>query len=191
MRNPTEMMREILVNEIAQEMIDYVTPKYGESYVGLWLFQAIGKVIGKVYDIAVALRDETTPATATLLLDYWEDRYAILRNRNLSVQQRRDRIIAKIQSRAPANPARLAFAVSTALGGVPVDITENVAKNTFLVNIREAVPSITPAVAVLERIKPAHLIYQMQIVTQTVTDAEIKTAIAMTRAEYFKVEVQQ
>lgn len=191
MRNSTEMMREILTSEIAQEMIDYVTPKYGESYVGLWLFQAIGAVMDKVFNIAVALRDETTPATATLLLDYWEDCYAIPRNRNLNVQQRRDRILAKIQSRGPCTPDKLAFAVSTALGGVPVDITENVAKNTFLVNIREAVPSITPAVAVLERMKPAHLIYKMQIVTQTVTDAEIKTAVAMTRAEYFKVEVQQ
>lgn len=191
MRNPTDMMRQILISEMAQEMIDYVTPKYGESYVGLWLFQAIGAVMDKVYDIAVALRDETTPITATLLLDYWEDCYAIPRNRNLSVQQRRDRILEKIRSRAPCNPKRLAAAVSTALGGVPVDITENVSKNTFLVNIREIVPSINPAVAVLERMKPAHLIYKIQIVTQTVTDAELKTAIAMTYAEYFNVEVHQ
>ena len=191
MKNPTEMMREILTNKMAQELIDYFTPKYGESYVGLWLFQAIGIVIDKVYDIAVSLRDETTPVTATLLLDYWEDCYAIPRNRSLTVQQRRDRILSKIQSRAPCNPERLAFAVSTALGGVPVDITENIAKNTFFVNIKEPVPSITPAVAVLERMKPAHLIYKMQIASQSVTAAEIKTAIAMTRAEYFKVEVQQ
>ena len=53
------------------------------------------------------------------------------------------------------------------------------------------VDSINPAVAVLERMKPAHLIYQIRVVTQTIAEAEIKTAIAITQAEKYKVEVLQ
>lgn len=191
MRYQTEMMRAILTNKTAQKMIDYVSPIYGNSYVGLWLFQAIGTALGKVCDICEALMLETNPATANLLLDQWEDQYGLPRNSNLTVEQRRARILAKIQTRGPCNPSVLEAAVSAALNGVPVEITERVAKNTFLVNVRECVDDLTPAVAVLERMKPAHLIYQIRVATQTISDAEIKAAIALTHSEQYKVEVFQ
>lgn len=191
MKNQTELMQKILTNEKAQEMIDYISPIYGNSYVGLWLIQAIGTVLGEVYDLALQLREETNPATAELLLDYWEDHYGVPRNTTLTSEQRRARIIAKTQERGPCNPKRLALAVSNALGGVEVYITENVAKNTFLVNIREVVDDIQPAVDVLERMKPAHLIYQIRTATQMVSEAQLKTAIAITHAELYKVEVIQ
>lgn len=191
MKYQTEMMRSILTNEKAQEIIDYVSPIYGNSYVGLWIYQAIGTVLNEVCKIAEQLRHETNPASAELLLDLWEDHYGIPRDRSLTIAQRQIRIIAKTQSRGPCNPVKLENAVSAALGGVKVEITENVAKNTFLVNIREAVDSINPAVAVLERMAPAHLIYQIRVATQTVANADIKTAIAITRAEKYRVEVLQ
>ena len=191
MRYQTELMRSILTNETAQQIIDYVSPIYGDSYVGLWLFQAIGVALDEVCKIAEQLKYETNPATADLLLDYWEREYGLAIDTSLTKEQRRAKILAKTQTRRAANPARLCAAVSAALGGVAVDITENVDKNTFLVNIRENVPSLVPAVAVLERMKPAHLIYQIRVATQTVSTAEIKVAIAMTHAEQYKVEVLQ
>ena len=191
MRNPTELMKSILTNETAQKMIDYVSPIYGNSYVGLWIYQAIGYVLSEVCKIAYQLRYETNACTADLLLDYWERQYGLPADSSLTKEQRRTRLLNKKQSRGPCTPARLAAAVSVALGGVEVDITENVAQNTFLVNIREVVPSLVPAVAVLERMKPAHLIYQIRVATQTVSDAEIQVAIAMTHSEQYKVEVYQ
>ena len=189
MKCQTDLMRRILTNEKAQEIIDYVSPIYGNSYVALWIYQAIGTALGEVCTIAEQLRNETTPATADLLLDLWERQYRLPADETLTTEQRRNRIIAKIQSRGSCTPARIRDAVSAALGGVPVEIIENVAKNTFKVNIREYVEDITPAVAVLERMKPAHLIYQMQVALQIVSPAEIKVAIAMTQAESYKVEV--
>lgn len=191
MRYRTELMKSILTNETAQRIVDFVSPIYGNSYVGLWIFEAIGTALDEVYEIADQLRYETNASTADLLLSYWEEQYGILVDKSLTKEQRRARIVAKTQSKGPCNPARLSAAVSAALGGVQVEITENVAKNTFLVNIREVVDSINPAVAVIERMKPAHLIYQIRVATQTVSTSEIKTAIAMTHAEQFKVEVLQ
>lgn len=191
MRYQTELMRSILTNETAQKIIDYVSPIYGDSYVGLWLFQAIGVALEEICVIAEQLKDETNPATAELLLDYWEREYGIATDSTPTAEQRRAKIIAKTQSRGPASPAKLSAAVSLALGGVEVDITENVAQNTFLVNVRDYVESITPAVAVLERMKPAHLIYQIRVAARMVTDAEIKVAIAMTHTEQYRVEVLQ
>lgn len=190
MRYQTEMMRAILTNEKAQDIIDYVSPIYGSSYVGLWMFQAIGTVLGELYTIADKLRYETNAATSEILLDIWEDYYKIPRDSSLTIEQRRARIITRTQSRGPCNPAILESAVSVSLGGIEVEITENVAKNTFLVNIREYVEDFTPAVAVLERMKPAHLIYQIRVATQMVSNTDLKVAIAMTHAEMYRVEVQ-
>lgn len=190
MRHETEMTRAILTNEKAREMIDYVSPIYSNSYVGLWIFQAIGTIMGEVCDMAEGLRYETNPATAYLLLDYWERYYGIPIDSSLTVEQRRLRIVAKTQTRGPCNPVRLASIVSAALGGIPVEITENVAKNTFLVNIRSYPNDLTPAITVLERMKPAHLIYQIRVAAQMVSNADLKVAIAMTRAEMYRVEVQ-
>ena len=191
MRYQTELMRSILTNEKAQKIIDYVSPLYGNSYVGLWLFQAIGTALDDVCKIAEQLRYETTPATTDLLLDYWERSYGIATDPSLTKEQRRNKILTKTQSHGRCNPARLGTAVSLALGGVEVDITENVDKNTFLVNIREHVDSIVPAVAVLERMKPAHLVYRIQVAVKTISEADIKIAIAMTHAEQYQVEVHQ
>lgn len=187
----TELMRSILTSPTAQKIIDYVSQIYGESYVGLWLFQVIGMALDGVCENAVQLRRETSPATSELLLDFYEQEYGLSKDQTLTTVQRQKRLIGKIQSRGPCNPVRLASAVSGAIGGIQVDITENIAKNTFLVNIREVVEDLTPAITVLERMKPAHLIYEIRVVTQTMADTEIKTAVAVTRLEKYKVEVLQ
>lgn len=193
MRNPTEMMISILQNKVAQRIIDYVSPIYGDSYVGLWIYEVIGRALEIVVDIAEALKTEGNPGTAVLLLDYWEDYYHLPRDPTLTTEQRQLRIIAKIRARGPMNPARLESILSGVIGGIPVTITENVAKNTFLVTIHDAIDSINPIVAVLERLKPAHLIYWIKMEAEIVSEADIKTAIAIINAErdHYMVEVEQ
>lgn len=189
MRKPTELMKSILTNETAQRIIDFVSPIYGNSYVGLWIYEAIGVILSEIYAIAVQMRYETNASTSELLLDYWERQYGLPVDSSLTIEQRRKRLLTKKRNRGSCNPARLSNAVSVALGGVQVDVEENVAQNTFRVIVRELVPSLAPAVAVIERMKPAHLVYQLVIITQTVSDADIKVAIATTHSEQYKVEV--
>lgn len=184
-------MTHILTDKTAQRIIDFVSPVYGNSYVALWIFQAIGAALSEVCEIADRLPYEASPSTAELLISHWERQYGFSPDSSMTVEQRRARIIAKGQSRGPCNPVRLAAAISAALGGVEVQITENVAQNTFRVDILEIVDSINPAVAVLERMKPAHLIYELRVCEKTVADADIKIAIAITQAEQYKVEVLQ
>lgn len=189
MRQPTELMHAILTDKMAQDIIDWVPPVYGDSYVGLWIFQAIGTVLGEVRDICEALMHETSPATATLLLDQWEDQYGLLRDSSLTIEERQARIIQKRLSRGPCNPATLGMAVSSALGGVRVEIQENVAKNTFAVVLAEAMEDVTPAVAVLDRMKPAHLIYEFRVAAQTAPATRVGVGIAVTQTEIMEVEV--
>ncbi len=189
MRNKTDMMREILTNETAQRIINFVSPIYGNSYVGLWIYQAIGVVLGEVCEIAEQLQYETTPATAELLLDYWEDHYKIPRDSTLTAAQRRDRILTKIQSRPPCTPSRMASAISSVLNGVPVEIHENVSKNMFLVILKDSTDNIAAAINVVERMKPAHLIYRMKAeIDGKDNPAELMVASAITHAETHVLE---
>ena len=68
----TDLMDKILESEAAQRIIDYVSDVYGESYVGLWLFQVIGIVIDDINTIIMGLFDEIFPETSEKLLPYWE-----------------------------------------------------------------------------------------------------------------------
>lgn len=264
MNYQTELMRQILTNDKAQEIIDYVSQLYGDSYVGLWFFQAIGTVLEPGCDLSEALMLETSPATATLLLPYYEQEYGLQPDPSFTVEQRRELIMAARRSKGACNPARLADAVSAALGGAPVEIIEYdddslrlteveevvygepsgqlpdpedsitaeeieaivsgetsgqepdpedsviseeidqivvyeiplskdglLTKNEFIVNIRQAVKSTAPAIAVVDRMKPAHLIYTIRGVTQESATTDISIGTAMTTAELFYVEVEQ
>lgn len=183
----TELMDQILTNPKAQEMIDYVSQIYGESYVGLWIFQAIGTVLGGVYDISAQLRYETSPATATILLPYWEQEYNLAADSSLTTAQRRARIISAMRSRGACTPDKLASAVSSALGGVPVEVIEKPGTNSFIVNIRHVVNSVAPAVAVIDRMKPAHLSYTIQGVTEESASTDIKAAAAITHGLQYAI----
>lgn len=189
MRQPTELMQSILTDEMAKRIIDYVPQIYGNSYAGLWVFQAIGRVLGEVYEICTSLMAETTPATSTLLLDYWEDQYGLLRDSSLTIEQRRSRIVRKLLSNGPCNPATMAVEISNVLGGVQVDIAENVAKNTFAVVIRDSVDDITLAYPVIERMKPAHLIFEIRTESKNPSTADINVGVAMTHTERYVLEV--
>ncbi len=190
MRNPTDLMNTILTNETAQKIIDYVAPIYGKSYVGLWLFQAIGTALDEVCKISMELKNETNPMTATMLLDYWEDHYNLERGSDLTTEQRRNRISAKIKSRGACNPKTLADAVSTALGGAPAEVIENTGKNKFDVIVTKEVDSLEPAIAVIERMKPAHLIYDIRVELRIIPTAAVKAAIAMTYAEEYSIKAE-
>lgn len=191
MRQPTQLMVQILKNKIAQRIIDYVSPVYGDGYVALWIYEAIGIAFQDVSLLAEGLRYETNPITTDLLMDYWEDHYQLSRDSSLTMEQRRFRLLEKIRYRAPCNPARLAAALEAVLW-VPVELTERVAKNTFQVEIQGSVPDLRKllhAISVLEKRKPAHLIYRIHV-TSPGDDTHEKLAAATAQAETYQVGVQ-
>lgn len=191
MRQQTELMQQILTNKMAQRMIDYISPVYGNSYVGLWIMQAIGVVVEEAYSTSVKLRGEGNPITSELLLDYHERHYGLPVDTTLTTEQRQERLRNKLLSRGPCNPVRLAAAVSAALNGAQVDVIENWKKNTIRVNIREVTGDLSPVHDVLERRKPAHLTCEVFVEIQTQTNTNVKMATAMTHSEQFQVEVMQ
>ena len=55
----TELMEQILTSEIGQQIIQRVTNKYGNSYVGLWLFQIIGMSNDEVKAMVEDFKNQT------------------------------------------------------------------------------------------------------------------------------------
>ena len=191
MKQQTELMRQILKNEIAQKIIDYVSPIYGDSYVALWIYEAIGLVLSEITVLAEQLRYETNPMTTTLLMDYWEDHYALHRDSSLTMEKRRERLLEKIRFRSPCNPEKLSAAMERVLE-VPVDITERVDKNTFQVEILDAVADfrkLLHAISILEKRKPAHLIYRVHVTSQ-VDETDLKMATATAQSESYSIGVE-
>ena len=55
MRYRTELMDSILTSENARRFIDFIAPVYGNGYVALWMFQAIGLSLDELTQAASAL----------------------------------------------------------------------------------------------------------------------------------------
>ena len=172
----TELMEQILTSKEAQTIIDYVSPIYGESYVGLWLFQVIGAQLDDMLKWSEELYNQVTPQTATWTIEYWEKEYSIVPEADWTIEQRQQNIISKMKYRGQMNPKKIEEIVS-AIVGAPVEIEENTGKNTFSVYIRKNVSDekVARAKQEIDNIKPAHLIYKMYI-------AELKEATVSTAA---------
>lgn len=93
----TELMEQILTSEIGQQIIQRVTNKYGNSYVGLWLFQIIGMSNDEVKAMVEDFKNQTLPQTATWSLSLWEQSMGLPVNESESVEQRRQNIIEKLR----------------------------------------------------------------------------------------------
>ena len=190
MRYRTELMDEILKSQTAQRIIDFVAPIYGNGYVALWMFQAIGKPLDAIASFIDSLRDQTIPQTATWSLPIWEQEYGVTPDPAWTDTQRQANLVAKMKYIPPVNPAKLAEYASAA-AGVPCEVIENVAKNTFAVVLRANSDTIDRAKQAIDEAKPAHLIYIIYVALQRDTLANTYLAVAETeRKAYPTVEVK-
>ena len=173
MRYRTELMQAILTNETAQDIIDYVSQIYGDSYVGLWVYQVMGTILGEIQAMARDLRTEVNPGTAILLLDQWEDSLGLPPDHSLTVEQRQARLMQKRLFRAPASPSRIESIVQT-VTGFPARVTENVAPYTFSVEVfcDGAAIDFDKVLNSLQRLKPCH--QQMQFFITATVGIQIK-----------------
>ena len=152
----TEMMDRILTSESAKRMIDYVSPIYGNSYIGLWLFNIIGIEVDELQKICDELYDQVHVNTATWSLPMWEKEYGITSTEEQTIEQRRERIL-QMQKKSAMNPSKLGKLVES-ITGVGVDVIENTDKNTFLVRLKGRVDNLDYVKEQINLVKPAHIV---------------------------------
>lgn len=156
----TELMDKILHSKRANEIIQRLTPIYGEAYVMLWLLEVSGQVLDKAHEYAEEFRAQILPNTATSALHLWEQQYGIATNDTLSDEERQNNIIRQLLIRSAINPYRLAKAISD-MTGFEVEIRENLDnnKNKFGINIFGHVADTSHIREFVDKVKPAHLTY--------------------------------
>lgn len=157
----SELIEKILVdNPKAKEILRWMPPRYASAYVFLNLLNQIGLSIGRMETWANDVRNQVVPQTATWSIEYWEDRYGIIPNENLTIEQRRSQVVNKRITRAPMIPYKLEEIVSN-ITGVPTQIQENTGRNHFTVVCIGYVNQATMKAVrkEIDRVKPSHLVY--------------------------------
>lgn len=147
----TELMQKILKSQAAWDIIDELSPIYGEARVALWLFQIIGVELDDTRLWTKETMDQVVPHTATWSLDFWEDELALPRDPSLNTAQRRERILTYLRTRAPMNPHNLALVASAAANGAECWVEERTGNpSSFTIHMTKI-----PAKGLREKIRRA------------------------------------
>lgn len=161
MKYTTELTEQLITTEAGRRALDYISPIYGEAQVALRILNSIGKELQEQADWAEELWKQIHPQTATWSLSTWETEYGITPDETKTNTERRRAVVNKIQSKAQMNPAKLAQAVSVATGESS-RIEENVSLNKFEVWILATGTDESKIKSIINRVKPAHLIYEIK-----------------------------
>lgn len=162
MKYTSETIQTILKSPLAIRGLDYISPIYSEAKTALWLMEAIGVEYDTLIEWVEQYKQQVTPETATWGIRYYEEEYDLPSNDEIPLRQRIDAVKTTIRSRAPMNPLKMANLISLNIG-FPVKVLENTAKNTFTICLLDAGEGgyYAKAKKVTDRIKPAHLIYDL------------------------------
>lgn len=142
----------------AQRMMKTVSPVYDKSYVGKWIFQVMGMEVDEAWKFFEELRLQAFPETATWGIVYWEQRYHIPPDDNLTTEERRQRVIVKRGKRSPMNPTRIEQFIRDVTGRQS-EITERNEEYAFSVSILpgESEVDYSELIKTIRSVKPSHL----------------------------------
>lgn len=165
MKYTSPLMKEILQSPKAQKIIDYVSPIYEDAYIGLWIFEVIGRELDWMAHYCVEYGYQVVPNTATWALKYYEQMYGIQTDESLPLEIRRANILSRTQDRAPLNPKKLAKIASLAANNAPVEVIEITGKHRFILSVTDIYDKklIKTVRSVVDERKPAHLYYDFEV----------------------------
>lgn len=131
---------------------------YNQSFIGLWIYEVIGREWDELREWSEGMRTEIHPQTCTWSIGIWEWVYGFPPDETLTLEERRRRVLSRVFSAKPINPEVLRRGIS-ATAGAEAEVKDFVSPYTFGVTLR-----ITNNPIPLERIlryiyetKPAHL----------------------------------
>ena len=177
----SDLREEILNNELGSTMLDMVSPVYDRSKIALYIFQAFGIVLQKEYDFIIYdYIEQIFIQTATWGLERWEKQYNIVPDPSWDMDKRRENIISTLQYKAPITPIKIADRIS-GLVGIPTEVAESDVANTIDILIKGYVRDFTATRELIDRILPAHLIYDL--IAHYVVDSQLTKHYAIVASE--------
>lgn len=177
-------------SQSAKRMLSFVSDGfYDNSYVGKWLFQAMGQEYDTAREVIVNLPEQFFPETATWALMYHELKWGLPVREHLPVEERRRLIYQKRDQKAPMTPYRMELYLKKAVDfDVQVqDIHDQTAENqgklghpnVFKVTFTgEGTLNTALAKEILNTIKQSHTVYQLYEIIFTAAEAPIRERVA-------------
>lgn len=149
-------------SESAKRMLSDVSPIYGYSYVGKWLFQVMGMEWDEAAKIIESLKDQCYLERVTWGMRYWEERYGIEVDESLDLEYRRSRIKHAGTRYGAISPANLERLISE-FSGMTVHITEDNPHYCFDIEFEESDTKFDYRVIIekINSVKPSHLSYRI------------------------------
>ena len=177
----SDLRENIIETELGNNMLDMVAPIYDRSKVALYIFNALGIVLQKEYDFIIYdFIEQIFIQTATWGLEAWEKEYDITPDPSWDIDQRRANILSTLQYKAPITPRKIADRIS-GLVGIDTDVAESDVPNTIEVLVRGYVNDFTKIRQLIDKILPAHLIYNLD--AHYVVDSKLTNHYAIVASE--------
>lgn len=156
-----------------KKMFDSISPVYKNSIIMKSLFEAIGMEFDTLDDLIEEVKLQLFPQTATWGLKYWEERCGLPTNADEPLQARRNKVIAKLQSKHIMNPKRMSMVLQKYTGAY-IKLIENTAPYTFEIDLigRTTFPkSLEQLYQTVRKIKPSHLAVNYKLISITNSNA--------------------
>lgn len=175
----TALRDEILRSESGQRMLEMVSQVYDNAFVGLWLFECIGKEYDRIEALVTELEAQTQPETATWALQYWEERYGLPVGTG-SLEERRAALLRKRATAKPFTPARMELLLYATFKR-RAKVYENIAPFTFGAYFIDSIGDEPPidyakAVQAIKKAKQSHLSFEFGFQNESAINVGISTA---------------
>lgn len=161
----SETLRDtIITSPSAEKMLGRVSPIYDNSYVGLWLFEAIGREYDGLREIVDTFPDQLFPQSVTWAIELWEQRYGITPRPSQTLEERRAAIKAIRTKSMSFTPAVLEQYIYN-LTGRRAEVVDHIDEFTFGVYIDDTDgmrnASVDDIKAYINRNKHSHMSYEL------------------------------
>lgn len=169
MKYTSKDIQKILTSKTAINGLDYITPIYQEAKTALWLMEAMGLEADLIIKWVEEIVQQILPQTADWALDYWEQEYNLFVHPDISLEERREKVLTAVRTRAPMNPEKLEEVLEIIFKIEKAKVIERTAKNTFEVQLYKQFLEDEWAVVfkTIEKYKPAHLILEAKSILET------------------------
>lgn len=168
----------ILTNITARRMVNHVSPIYGNSYVGLWIFEAISREYEEAWGLIRTLPDQLYPELATWAIELWEQRYGIEPDPSLDIEERRRRVVIRRTVPRPMNPETLIMMIYN-ITGRRAEVEEHTGPYTFGVYIDNTegglLVDFDAIMALIRKHKQAHKSFDLAFQSSGTIHANIET----------------
>lgn len=167
----SDLIEKILTSKAGRRMLEYISPIYDDSYVGLNLLQIMGARLDIVSGWLDEYERQIVTKTATWSINLWEDTYGIPHDTTLSLDDRRVKVDTKRWSHGPASPYKMTKLAGDVCG-FPTSSYDPQKEHYFGIRITANPQNVNERKirAVLDRAKPAHMEYDItyqQVVGET------------------------